>query len=99
MKYYGITYHDFKSVHTSNGNLYDSEYHALAAANKKWDKHINADGSIPRLLVVISEDSTKQAFFDFKDSQSCEQFVEQKSQIVFSPSFEDPYWNGNGGHM
>jgi len=99
MKYYGMTFNKFKSTKRMIGNkTFDDVYEALENANLQWETENEDSSNCIRLLVIISfnEESkmTEQAFFQFKNSISCQNFIISREKIVWSLE-EKEKWNGN----
>lgn len=83
--------------------LFNSPYDALENANRVWDS--NPELQIPRLLAVCEkttytngDQSIKFAFFQFKDSKSCLEYISQNTVIKWS-DYKTQIWNGNANFM
>lgn len=104
MKYYGSIYKGIVGKYdTKDLQGYDTPYDALVYANRSWDA--DPDLQIPRLLIVLEETDSlerdsirKEAYFQFTDSKSCEDFAVNAEPIEWS-TVDDQKWNGNAHYM
>ena len=103
VKYYGFPYQGKGSIYSiENESFFGTPYMALKNANDKWDA--TPDHQISRLLTVIVQEITNgerphlnYAFFQFSDSNACEQFISEQDTIKWSES-DKQVWNGEA-HM
>lgn len=103
MKYYGSPYKGCVGQYDlTELQEFDNPYDALAHANKEWDNDPDPDLHSRRLLVVVTDDYISNekgmAFFQFKDFNSCKEFIVRREQIIWSNMAEQK-WIGNGNMM
>lgn len=103
MRYYGSKYKgDGATYNTSNLCSYCTAYEALIAVNREYD--LDSDKRDARLFAVLRRNDSANretesiAYFEFADSKSCVEFVNEQRTIIWSIAQEQK-WNGNAGLM
>lgn len=104
MTYYGSTYKgniDIYDIHELQAH--ECSYDALKEANDAWNS--DPENHAKRLLIIIRQSESKdeiisddKAYFQFNDSNSCNEFIKKQEAIIWSNS-RNQVWNGNAQMM